>query len=787
MKSSNVNIENSNSIYNAQEKHEYERSGLTVSVGGDVIDAANTVIQPLERAHQVQDDRLSILYGVKAGTEANDIINDVNNQHKVIDGLESDLDNLNKTVTIGGTETDKAVNAAKDKVKNDLQNAKDSKYGGNNDFNINIGIGITKSKSESESTTIVANGSNVKAEGDVTITSTKKDINIKGSNVEGNDVKLNAKENLNITASENTNTTEQNSKSSSASIGATIGVGGLQGINAGYSKSQGNIKENGTTYNESTVTANKDMEFTSGKDTNIKGGKVSGDKVTGNVGGDLNIESKQDSNSYEEKNTSAGVNIDYNFGNHKIGVGGSAGTSNIDSNYNSVTEQSGIYAGSEGFDINVEKNTDLKGGIIDSKAEADKNKISTGTLTYEDIENKAEYEAGGMGVNVNINNGADYNEKGVTPNIGMPAGDEAESTTKATIAEGEIEIRDKENQKQDLAGLNRDTQNSLNKLGEIFDKDSIEERQELANLFGELAYNQVHYMKGTDEQKAMYHAVIGGIMSQLTNGDFLAGASATAVNKLVMDEIKKVAGYDPAAMQWLSAALGAVIGEVVSNDAQAGAGAASSATKNNDALEAELKAQNNATMKEVIDADKMRLFENQEEVILQQYGVDNIYKLSSVQQEEVIQKIASSMNISFDEAQYIHNTKEIVEGSIALGVGLGGFVHLSGITGKAVIDGHIEGSTADDVKLVGEVAFYLQTQGVFKVGGEYRYNYYPDSKIVRVETFVGLDTPYATIGINNIPDDYDCIIETGAGGYLFSGGEIKGKINMSEFYRKFIK
>ena len=158
----------------------------------------------------------------------------------------------------------------------------------------------------------------------------------------------------------------------------------------------------------------------------------------------------------------------------------------------------------------------------------------------------------------------------------MPAEDEAESTTKATVSEGEIEIRDKENQKQDLAGLNRDTQNSLNKLGEIFDKDSIEERQELAGLFGELAYNQIHFMEGTDEQKAAYHALVGGIMAELTNGDFLAGASAAAVNKLASDKIMEISKGDPAMAQWLSAAVGAVVSEVAGGNAQSGASIAAS-------------------------------------------------------------------------------------------------------------------------------------------------------------------------------------------------------------------
>ena len=141
-----------------------------------------------------------------------------------------------------------------------------------------------------------------------------------------------------------------------------------------------------------------------------------------------------------------------------------------------------------------------------------------------------------------------------------------------------------------LIETNKKYADYLNKLGEIFDKTKVEERQELAGLFGEVAFNQIHYMKGTKEQKALYHALVGGIMSKLTSGDFLAGASATAINKLVIGEIEKIAGKDPAIMQWLSAALGGVISEVVSKNAEAGAGAASSATKNND-LEQELSAE----------------------------------------------------------------------------------------------------------------------------------------------------------------------------------------------------
>ena len=126
-------------------------------------------------------------------------------------------------------------------------------------------------------------------------------------------------------------------------------------------------------------------------------------------------------------------------------------------------------------------------------------------------------------------NNADYNEKGVTLDIGMPASGEAESITKATVSEGTIEIRDKENQKQALAGLNRDTNNSLNKLGEIFYKTKMEERQELANLFGELAYNEIHKLakkngwEDGDPEKDALHALIRGYSGSFSGSMIGAG------------------------------------------------------------------------------------------------------------------------------------------------------------------------------------------------------------------------------------------------------------------------
>ena len=558
IKGENVDITAKDNTYDHWEKHEYQRSGITVSLGGAVVKTAQSIIQPLERASQVEDNRLKALYGVKAGEEIKDGLK----------GLKQSYSDLKK----GG-------DAAK-KAKNDL-------------VNIRIGIGSQKSKAESQSNTTIEQGSSVKAKGDVAITSTKEDINIHGSSLEGENVALNASKDLNVTASTNTNKIKADQSFSKGSIGVSVGLSGVVGVDAQYNKAKENTKENGTTYNESTVTAKKELAFESGKDTNIRGGELKGEKVVGKVGKDLNIESKQDSKDYESKSSSAGFAVSYNPGDKTTNIGVNASKGNIDSKYDSVTTQSGIYAGKEGFDIIVEKNTDLKGAVIDSNAREEKNKLSTGTLSWEDIQNKAEYDMHEKGIAFNHYGDYDnmskmerdkvFNKKGLTPVLPMGSAGKAESTTKSVVAKGTIVIKDKEHQKQDITKLKRDMDKSLSELDEIFDRNTARERQELAGLFMEEAMGQLHDWNPEDKEgkalKAIAHGVVGEIAARIAGNETGSGFYATMMNKALIEDAQRIAGKNPALVQWISVAIGGAVGKAIGKSGYIGGAGALSGTK----------------------------------------------------------------------------------------------------------------------------------------------------------------------------------------------------------------
>lgn len=234
----------------------------------------------------------------------------------------------------------------------------------------------------------------------------------------------------------------------------------------------------------------------------------------------------------------------------------------------------------------------IKGAVIASEAMPDKNKISTGTLTYSDIQNKADYNASSTGVSLDT--------KGkipVTPVPGMPVSGDADSTTTSAISLGNIEVRSNPN--QDLSKLSRDTGNSLNALGKIFDKKTVQEQQELAKVFGEEAFKAVGDLAASEYKKAAkakdkeamalwddggaykiaLHSLVGGIMSDFGGNSFTSGALSAGLNEAVQGELGKI--KDPGIHQLVSAIIGAAAAKVVGGDAQVGASIAASGTKNN--------------------------------------------------------------------------------------------------------------------------------------------------------------------------------------------------------------
>ncbi|BBB90445.1 hemagglutinin repeat-containing protein [Methylomusa anaerophila] len=529
----NVTIDNTVNTYDSQYKYEFKQSGLSVSLGGGVIDAATGAYNDIQRSGQVQDDRLKTLYEYKA-------------------------------------------------VK-DLEKLKDFK--GNLTKGASVGVSIGSSQMTAEQTTHAetVNPSNINAGGNVNITATDGDINLIATNIHAIDVMLDAKQNLNIDAAQNQQQIDGKTSSSSWSLGASFGLdGNFTGLTGGFGSGHGTENGNTVTHTGSVIDAAGTVTLKSGNDTNIIGSQVKGDKVVADIGGNLNLASTQDSDDYAANNQSIGVG----FGTGKIsGTTGSFNTGKTNSTYDSVTSQAGIFAGEEGFDIYVGKNTDLKGAVISSEAAPDKNRLSTGTLTYSDIENKASYSASSNGFSYNskLEPGMTLGDLGLTPNIGIKVSGDADSTTKSAIAPGTIEIRD--NPSQDISNLSRDTNNSLNSLGKIFDKQTVKEKQELSALFGEVAFEELHKISDKngwndgDPQKVALHAAVGAIMVRIGGGNALSGGFSAGVNEALQKELSNI--QDPALRQWVSYAIGSAASAVAGGTPQTGGSIAASGTKNN--------------------------------------------------------------------------------------------------------------------------------------------------------------------------------------------------------------
>ena len=589
----NVDIESKDNTYRGKEEHEYKKSGLTVSLGGAVVTAKDNIIRPIKNAGQAHDGLLGKLYAADAGFNLHDAVKTYKNIGDVKKGLTLD-----------------------------------------------VSIGSRSAKSDSRYQGTEAKESRIVSQGNIRIKS-DEDIAVKGSQITGENVTLQAGKDINLTAAENRKTAEGNSRSKGAGITASFGIGGLQNVGISAGKSKGNREEEIITHTGSAVTAKNILTMESGKDLNITGSKAGGKKVEVKTGNNLSIESLQDSHTYHSRDKESGIHLQRDritrpdTGKKKMddpyfSIGKK--TETTDSAYESVTKQAGIYAGQEGYDIQVKNNTHLKGAVIDSQAPAEKNKLTTGTLTWENIDNKAEYKTGGHGISYNgkigrgdkndpldsrTNNryGKDtitgqrngmnkitqtiygskipLNERGLLntpiPSVKGKAG----TTTRSAVSKGTITITDKENQKQDIEKLNRNPEDSLNKLKEIFDKTKVEERKRLLEELGIVGNQAIHEIashngwKDGSAEKAALHGMLGAITGAKSGGSALSGLIAGGANEYAIGYLKKTKGKDwiakhPDTVQNISAAFGGILSKMTGGSGHTGAYISQMGTKWNE-------------------------------------------------------------------------------------------------------------------------------------------------------------------------------------------------------------
>ena len=358
------------------------------------------------------------------------------------------------------------------------------------------------------------------------------------------------------------------------------------------------MEEEIITHTGSAVTAKETLAMESGKDIDIKGSKAGGKKVEVKTGNNLSIESLQDSHTYHSRDKESGIHLQRDItarpdtGKKKMddpyfSIGKKTDTT--DSTYESVTKQAGIYAGQEGYDIQVKNNTRLKGAVIDSKAPAEKNKLTTGTLAWENIDNKAEYKASGKGISVSTNAVSKLNPLGLGYVPTVPVKGKAGSTTYAAIADSIITTTKEKTDKE----ISHDTTNALNTLSEIFDKKKIEEKQEYVNILSQVGYRLIGDIAGHKENelykkaekarkennsilaekyekeakkwsengtnRIAMHGIMGALVSKEAGAGMTKGLTGAGLNALLQKELGKI--KDPEVHKIASAAIGYLAGE----------------------------------------------------------------------------------------------------------------------------------------------------------------------------------------------------------------------------------
>ncbi|HFJ0169382.1 TPA: hemagglutinin repeat-containing protein, partial [Escherichia coli] len=437
------------------EKFEQKKSGLTVALSGTVGSAINNAVTSAQETKESSDSRLKVLQATKTA--------------------------------LSGVQAGQAAAMA-------------TATGDPNATGVSLSLTTQKSKSQQHSESDTVSGSTLNAGNNLSVVATGKnrgdnrgDIVIAGSQLKaGGNTSLDAANDVLLSGAANTQKTTGRNSSSGGGVGVSIGAGGNgAGISvfASVNAAKGSEKGNGTEWTETTIDSGKTVTINSGRDTVLNGAQVNGNRIIADVGHDLLISSQQDTSKYDSKQTSVAAGGSFTFGSMTGSGYIAASRDKMKSRFDSVAEQTGMFAGDGGFDITVGRHTQLDGAVIASTATPDKNHLDTGTLGFSDLHNEADYKVSHSGIS--LSGGGSFGDKfqGNMPGGMISAGGHsghAEGTTQAAVADGTITIRDRDNQKQNLANLSRDPAHANDSISPIFDKEKEQRRLQTVGLISDI-------------------------------------------------------------------------------------------------------------------------------------------------------------------------------------------------------------------------------------------------------------------------------------------------------------
>ncbi|WP_225771985.1 hemagglutinin repeat-containing protein [Pseudomonas sp. Marseille-Q5115] len=438
-------------------------SGLTLALSGKVGSALNNAVQDVNTARKQDagDSRLNALQGIKAGLSSY-----------------------------------QAWQAAQ------LADANGAIGGDGSYWGVSLSLGSQHSQSQQLQKQTTNQAGTLTAGRDVAITATGNqgaggDILLQGTQVKvGRDISLDAKRDVLLLASADTQTLSGKNSSGGGSIGASIGGGtDRAGITvfANANAGRGTEKGNGVSWNETTLDAGRQASLNSGRDTALEGAQVSADQVVVNAGRDLLLSSSQDSNDYASRQQNVSGGLGFTFGTMNVSGNISLAQDRLKSTFDSVQEQTGLFAGKSGYQVTVANHTQLNGAVIGSTASSDKNSLTTGTLGWTNLHNQADFTAQHQSVSLGSGGSLGSQFAGNTASTLLAAANHSghdSSTTHAAVSPGALLLTKPAQQTQNVATLNTDVAHAANALSPIFDKEKEQQRLQQVQQIADIG-NQV--------------------------------------------------------------------------------------------------------------------------------------------------------------------------------------------------------------------------------------------------------------------------------------------------------